>query len=138
MVTGIIYKIECCITGEVYYGSTTQKYLSMRMAEHKSGCKRWKEGKTTYTTSYSIIERGYYSYNVIENVECENKHQLHTRERYYIENNECINKFIPARTHREYNEKYQKTYAKAYYQTNKEHINKLNRLRYAENKTKTI
>ena len=98
---GIIYKIECCITGEVYYGSTT-KTLNQRMIQHKSKWKAWTAGKTRYITSFNIIERGHYSYSLIENVECDDKHQLHTRERFYIENNECINKMIPNRSDKEY------------------------------------
>ena len=33
---GKIYKIVCNITGEVYYGSTIEKYLSSRLAKHKN------------------------------------------------------------------------------------------------------
>ena len=120
---GIIYKLECCITGEVYYGSTTQS-LNIRMSEHKACCKRWKEGKYAFTTSFNIIDRGNYSYSLIETVECEDKYQLEARERYYIENNECINKFIPCRTRKEYREANKeaiKEQRKEYYEANKDH-----------------
>ena len=94
---GIIYKLECCITGEVDDGSTTLS-LNNRMMRHKSSCKRWKEGKYGFTTSFNIIDRGNYSYSLIETVECEDKHQLEAREWFYIENNECINKYVVGRT----------------------------------------
>jgi hypothetical protein len=144
---GIIYKIECNETGEVYYGSTTQS-LNRRMIGHKSCCKQWKEGKCNFTTSFQIIDRGNYSYNLIEIVECEDKYQLETRERFYIENNECINKYIPCRTGKEYseankeviNEKAKEWYTankdkkKAYREANKDHNNELQRQRRAKAK----
>jgi hypothetical protein len=148
---GIIYKITCNETGEVYFGSTTLS-LNSRISMHKTNCKRWKEGKYGFTTSFNIIDRGNYSYRLIETVECEDKKQLEARERYYIENNECINKFIPCRTQKEYDDankdkkkehreankehynKYMKEYMKAYYKANKEHYNELRRERRAKAK----
>lgn len=121
MVTGIIYKLVCNETNTVYYGSTTCS-LNRRICGHKSGCKEWKAGKRHYTTSYSIIEKGNYSYSLIETVECEDKKQLETRERYYIENNECVNKYIPTRTNKEYSDA-NKDKAKEYKEANREAIN---------------
>jgi hypothetical protein len=118
---GIIYKITCNETGEVYYGST-QKSLSKRIISHKSKCKAWKEGKYAYTTSFNIIDRGNYSYVLIETVDCEDRKQLEAREHYYIENNECINKILVGRT------------KKAYYEANKDTIKELNKTRYETNK----
>ncbi len=159
---GIIYKLECCITGECYYGSTKTS-LNKRMTEHKASYKRWKEGKTNYITSFQIIDRGNYSYSLIETVECEDRYHLGQRERYYIENNECINKYIPCRTGKEYSEDnkeaikektkewyaankdkkkaYDKEYReankekkKAYYEANRDHINELQRQHYLKQK----
>ncbi len=123
---GIIYKIVCNETGEVYYGSTTQS-LNIRMNGHKSGCKAWKLGNTGHSTSYDIIDRGNYSYTLIETVECENKHQLYERERFYIENNECVNHVIPTRTVKEYNNdnrEAQKERCRIYKQTHQEEMKK--------------
>ena len=126
MVTGIIYKITCCITGEVYYGSTQQS-LNKRMTGHKSGCKAWKREKTGHSTSYDIIDRGNYSYSLIETVECEDRNQLHTRERFYIENNECVNRVIPTRTIKEYRDdirEAQTERCRIYKQTHQEEMRK--------------
>ena len=95
---GIIYKIICNITNEIYFGSTINT-LNRRMILHKSKCKSYNNGKYHFITSFNIINRGNYSYLLIENVECETKRELEIRERFYIENNECINKVIPCRTH---------------------------------------
>ena len=129
MVTGIIYKITCHETGEVYYGST-QYSLNKRITEHKSQCKRWKEGKTNYTTSFQIIERANYSYSLIEKVECETKKQLETRERMFIENNECVNKCIVGRTRKECN----KAYKDAHREANREQNKEYNKMYYLKQK----
>ncbi len=131
---GIIYKIVCNETGEVYYGSTQQS-LNKRIAIHVSKCKGWKAGNYHYTTSFSIIERGNYSYSLIETVECQDRQQLETRERFYIEKNECANKVIPTRTQKEWQEQY-KTQRNIYNQVNRDHINELHRQQYHNNKDK--
>jgi len=41
---------------------------------------------------------------LVEKYRCETKDELHARERYYIENNKCVNKVIPTRTTKEYND----------------------------------
>jgi hypothetical protein len=137
---GIIYKLECCITGEVYYGSTQQS-LSKRMSEHKTKCKQWKEGKCGFVTSYQIIDRGNYSYSLIETTECEDRKQLEQRERFYIENNECINKNVAGRTLKESQKEYYEANKevilerqKVYKEANKDHINEIARQRYLKKK----
>ena len=125
---GYIYKIYDNTNGNVYYGSTTQT-LSKRIAGHRAMYNKYLNGATNYTTSYSILSNGDYSYCVVEEIECENKWILRNKERFYIENNECVNKQIPTRTDKEYSEKYyedNKTHikecSKKYYEDNKEHI----------------
>ena len=101
-----IYKIYDNTNGNQYYGSTTQK-LSMRMCGHRANYKRFMEKGygiygTGYCRSFDILKNGDYSYSLVEEVECDSKLILHQRERYYIENNDCINKYIPSRTSQEY------------------------------------
>ena len=106
-----IYKIVCNITGETYYGSTTQP-LSVRIGGHRKHAKK-EEYKIT---SKPIILRGNYDIVLCEECPCENKEQLHARERKWIEENECVNKVIPGRTPaewREANNEYQKNYQEA-------------------------
>jgi hypothetical protein len=122
---GVIYKLICNETNEVYFGSTTQK-INERVSDHKAKCKAWKAGKYHYFTSFQIIERGNYKYELVEEVVYEDKKQLETRERYYIENNDCINKVIPTRSIKEYrqaNKDAINEYNKAYHQANKDAIN---------------
>ena len=143
---GKIYKIECNETGEVYYGSTTQKYLSERMSGHRCAYRKWLKGKVRKCQSYDIIERGNYSYSLVEDYPCERKEQLLSRERWFIQNNECVNKVFPATSLvKEYIQEYQRKWReenkeqiaekkKEYYNENKEKIAEKRKEYYNENK----
>ena len=125
---GKIYKIEPIVEheeGEIYIGSTTCKYLSQRMKNHRADYDRWKEGKRGLVTSFNLF--GKYGLEkcqilLIENVCCEYINELKTREAYYIRTLKCVNKIIPLRTINEY------------YQDNKDKILEQQRERYDENK----
>jgi hypothetical protein len=90
---GKIYKIVCNITGKVYIGSTCKKLLSQRLTQHVWFYKKWKINNKNYTTSFEIIEGDNYYIKLIELVSCSCRDELLMKERYYIENNECVNKF---------------------------------------------
>ena len=91
---GKIYKIECNITGEVYYGSTIDT-LNRRLTLHiyDRHCK-----------SKQIIDRGDYEMILIKNYPCNNVYELEEEEAKYIRNNTCINNNIPHRTRKEHYE----------------------------------
>jgi hypothetical protein len=99
---GKIYRIVCNTTGLVYYGSTTEKSLSSRLRGHRCGYKDYVDGKRRFITSFSVIENDNFNIELVENYPCTSKEELHRRERFYIENNDCVNKFIPTRTGPEY------------------------------------
>ena len=130
---GIIYKITCNETGEVYIGSTLTKYLCNRIAGHKGHYKEWQEGKRNYTVSFSIMERNNYSYSIIEKVECENRYELEKIEGKYILENTCINKNIPGKTPED-KKKISHIHNKAYYEANKDTILKHQKAHYEANK----
>jgi hypothetical protein len=135
-----IYKIVCNETGETYYGSTT-RLLCQRMATHRHSLK----SKNYICASFTILERGNYICVLCEEYPCDNKEQLFMRERFWIENNECVNKRVPIKndeekrqTHnesqrnyqnsdarkdiqREYNTKYQIEYRKRNIEKRKEY-----------------
>jgi len=114
-----IYKIICNITGQIYIGSTTKKYLSMRLAGHVGAYKNWLKGETTYVTSFKIIENDDYDIILIENYPCNSKDELHARERYWTSQIDCINK---VKNQGLYNELGKVEYDKHYYETNKDKI----------------
>jgi hypothetical protein len=98
---GKIYKIVCNTTGLTYYGSTTRARLASRITSHRSNFKQYKEGKS-YISSFEVLKNGNYDYSLVENYPCNSKDELHSRERFWIVNNACVNKVIPKRTKNEY------------------------------------
>ncbi len=140
---GKIYKLVGY--GKTYYGSTTQP-LCERKAGHKRRLDCMSKELFKLGDDIDIV--------LVESYPCNNKEELHQRERYYIENNECINKVIPTRTDKEYREnnkdkikenkkKYNKVNkdkikekCKEYYENNKEQINEKNKEYRKNNKDK--
>ena len=109
---GKIYKLIGY--GKTYYGSTTQ-LLCQRKTGHKRSYKNHRDCK-----SKEIFELGDdVDIVLVESYPCNNKEELHKRERYYIENFECVNKIIPTRTIKEWRED-NKDKIKQYYEDNKD------------------
>ena len=106
---GKIYRIDG--GGLTYVGSTTKKYLSTRLAKHKSDYKRYLNGNQHYLSSFEIIKLGDCKIELIECFPCNSKDELTAREGYYIRQMDCINKNIAGRILKEY--------LKQYYEENK-------------------
>lgn len=107
---GIVYKISGY--GMDYYGSTIQ-LLNDRIWSHKSVYRRWKSGKLKHKCySYAILDKGDdWTYEVVDTILTDiNKTGLLEREQYWIDNNECINRFN-AITSKEYKNEYQRKWA---------------------------
>ena len=119
---GKIYRIVCNNTGKVYIGSTTQS-LSKRLVAHRLDYKKYTNGKGNFITSFEIIKNNDYSIILIENVACNNREELLKKERYYIENTDCVNKLVPLRTAKEYRDN-NKEKLKQYSINNSEKIKK--------------
>ena len=107
---GKIYKIEPNCEhekNEIYIGSTTKKYLSQRMVEHRGNYNRWKNGQTNKTMSFDLFEKyGLDNCDIIliENVNVNSKDELIAREKHFIKTLKCINKLVPGRTKKEHYE----------------------------------
>lgn len=116
-----IYKIVSNVSDDVYYGSTCSP-LSQRLSEHRSNYKRFLNGKFRYVTSYKILESDNYDIVLVENYPCNNREELHSRERYFIDSFNCVNKNIPTQTQQEWAIKHRESHrksSKVYYETNK-------------------
>lgn len=93
---GKIYKITCIENNLVYYGSTCMP-LRKRLSGHRRSYKQFLKGNYDYVTSFDIIKYNTAKIELVEDFKCETKLDLHKREQYYIENNDCVNKCIPAK-----------------------------------------
>ncbi len=125
---GKIYKITCDENDLVYYGSTCSP-LRKRLCGHKSCYKNYTKGGTAgKCKSFDIVKYESCKIELVEDYPCDDKLQLKTRERYFIENNECHNKCTPTKTEKEW--------WKEHYEKNKEYIKAVNRKYKRENKEK--
>jgi hypothetical protein len=146
---GKIYKLVG--GGLTYYGSTCST-LTRRLCGHKTD---FKQGKNL--SSKLLFETGdEVKIYLVEKYHCNDKIELNARERYWIENNECVNKQIPTRTIKEYyeahkekikeqNKEYKELHkeqrkekAKEYYEANKEVRKEKEKERYEANKDKIL
>ena len=131
---GKIYRLVCKDPDLVYYGSTTVR-LSKRLYSHKANFKRGDRGDNV--TSCKLFEAGDVEIFLVENYPCNTKEELIARERYYIENNPCVNYVVPGRNMREWyeaNKEKKKEYNKQYRENNRDRINELKRLYRARKK----
>jgi len=102
-----IYKLETICEsdeGDVYIGSTTQNYISHRLAEHVRGYNNWKNRKYPFVSSYALFEKyGIDNVRIIllESCPCTSNAELRAREAYYQKSMKCINKNIAFRTKEE-------------------------------------
>jgi len=150
MNTGYIYQIYDNTNGNKYYGSTKQG-LSKRLSKHRGDYKDFLNGKKVSNyTSFKILENEDFNISLVEKVEYNDKIELTARERFYIENNECVNKVIPSRTQKEYREankdkikqrhkeyrEANKDKIKEYYEANKDKILEQHKEKYEQNKDK--
>ena len=144
---GKIYRLVG--SGMTYYGSTV-KTLNERKSKHRSAYKQFLIGKKTHVTSFDIIKEECII-ELVENYPCLTKKELETRERYYIENNECINRYVPTQTriewrlktkeqkkqydaeYREKNAELLKQKKQEYYLKNIEHVNQKSKQYHATN-----
>lgn len=126
---GKIYKIVCNTTNLCYFGSTIEKHISNRLSKHRSSFKCYLNGKGHNISSFKVLENDNYEIILVETICCENVYELRNRERFYIENNECVNRCIPNRTRKEFE--------KQYYQTDnwKEIKKQINKRYYQKKKT---
>ena len=124
---GKIYKLVSNQTTDVYYGSTCQP-LCVRMGGHRSDFKRGQQ-----ITAKKLLQFNDCQIILIEKFPCDSKEELLSRERFYIENNKCVNKYIPMGTVTEWKENHPE-YTKEYYSANKEKIMNRSKEYYHTNK----
>ena len=140
---GKIYKIEPICEhdeGDIYIGSTTKDYLSKRMVAHRDVYNKYKKGKYNFVTIFKLFDKyGIENCKIylLESVNANSRDELLAREGYYIRTLKCVNKVIPDRTKKEYNEKYRQDHieeerekSRVYYQDHIEELREIRRLHY--------
>ena len=136
---GYIYKIFCKTDDElVYYGSTTLQ-VCKRIKQHQYHYNYWKNGNNDFTTSFLIIDIGDWDYMTVEKVVYDEPFELKNRERFWIVNNECVNRIIPNTTPKESSKKWRdnnKEAIKQYQEENKEKLKEYKKQYQEENKEK--
>jgi len=138
---GKIYKIVCDTTGLIYIGSTIQKYLSSRLSSHTSKYKKYLNNTYPFLTSFKVLENNNFKIILIEKSPCNSKEELEKQERKYIETIDCVNKYVPTRTHNEWridNKNLLIEKRKKYYQDNKDKITERNKQYRLKNKDKVL
>ena len=91
-----IYCIRSLSRPELIYIGASCRRLSERFSKHKSS--------TNDTSSKQIIDIGDAYIELIENYPCNSKEELNRREGSFVRSVECVNKNIPGRTKKEYQE----------------------------------
>lgn len=100
-----IYRIRCLNTGNIYIGSTTQRWLCQRLAVHKKKYDYFLSGNNHFVSVFDIFQNENYVMELIENYPCNSKKELFERERFFIENEpKCVNLCNPIRTRIDNNE----------------------------------
>ncbi len=116
---GKIYKIVNDELNLTYFGSTTQD-LKKRLSSHYHDINTHKNitSKILFTTE---LKPKIY---LVEEVKCDNREQLEKRERYYIENFDCVNKILPSQTRNEVEKRYRKNNLELCRKRSREHNQK--------------
>ena len=130
---GKVYEIICRITSERYIGSTIDT-LPRRLSKHRT--------PSNTCISKTIISRGDYYINLLEECDCENRMQLLKKEREWYDKLKCINLIKPfanVEEKKEYQKEYRnkeqaKEYYKEYYEENKEQAKEYYKEYYEENR----
>tara|TARA_Y100000389_G_scaffold203220_1_gene250966 strand:+ start:35282 stop:35869 length:588 start_codon:yes stop_codon:yes gene_type:complete len=115
--------------------------LNRRKTYHKTSYNQWKKQNKNYKyiTAYEIVKYEDFKIMLLEELMCNNKKELHIRERHWIEQHEhcCVNKNIPIQTNKEYYNK-NKTHItelkNVYKKNNKEQLSEFNKKYYTTNK----
>ena len=123
----MVYKIYNTIDSDIYIGSTCCS-LGMRMAKHRSATKCPKQKHyRLYQKMNDLGVKNFYIVLVDEIPDCQNKEQLHKKEREKIEElKPALNYAIPTRTFQEWvedNREYVREFDRNYRRENREHRN---------------
>ena len=99
---GKIYKIVDNGYNECYFGSTIQP-LYKRLEHHRSIYKSNGCASALILNKYGVETC---KIELVENYPCDNREELRAREGYYIQNHDCVNKYIPGGVKADWDKRY--------------------------------
>ncbi len=104
---GKIYSIRSHQIDKIYIGSTIEP-LYKRLNAHKRKYKEYKNGGYHYVSSFELIQYNDVYIELIENIVCNSKEELRSKEGNYIRlhKNKCVNKKIECQTMKQYTTQY--------------------------------
>jgi Zn ribbon nucleic-acid-binding protein len=125
-----VYKLVSPQTDKVYIGSTCQKYLSSRFAQHKTDYKLYlNSNNKSYYTSFEIVKYPDAKIILVQSYpQCKNNMEQRMYEQDYIDIYDCVNKqraYSSPEQYKEYNDAHKEEraiYSKQYYENNREQI----------------
>jgi hypothetical protein len=132
---GKIYKLINLDTNECYIGSTCEPALARRLANHVTDYKTYLNGHRGYVSSFKIIANGNYDIVLVETYPCNNKDELHSRERYWTNEIDCVNVIKKQGI---FNQLGKKEYTKNYKQDHKSEIVEKSKTYYIEHKSEIL
>lgn len=134
---GFIYKVVG--NGLTYYGSSTKSSCAARMVQHRYDAKRYMEdGNRRVPASVVCFLKGDARIELVEKFPCECRDELLKRERFYIENNECVNKCMPTRTIKEWHEEHKEEIKEYKAEWHKQHYDPVRQKEYREQNKESI
>jgi hypothetical protein len=104
---GMIYYIsgEDGLDGDIYIGSTEEPTLEDRLKNHINDYKCWKNGRSSYVSSYDVFEKYGVENCKITLLEIVGLNDIKfRREGHYQKTMNCVNKIIAGRTDAEWRE----------------------------------
>lgn len=143
---GKIYKLISNNTNDIYIGSTSCPRLCTRLQIHKDAYKRYLNNTGRYYSGCELLKYPDCKIILLENYPCSTKEELFSKEREYIEKNNCVNLQKPIMTrdellqyHKDYysnNIYYFNEVSKNYREKNRELIKERDKIYYTNNKEK--
>ena len=129
-----IYKIVDDTNGNIYIGSTIEKYISARLSKHVSDYKSFTNGSKKFYSSFKIFENCSFHIELLEDYNCSNRFELRRREGFYIKKyaDSCVNIQVAGQTQKEYrdiNKGKMKEYLITYRKNNVERQREYDKLR---------
>jgi hypothetical protein len=107
-----VYKIISNQTDKVYIGSTCQKYLSSRLAQHKKDYKKYLNDNKHYVSSFKILKYDDCKIVLIQSYTyCKNNMEKIMFEQDWIDCYDCVNgrkAYTSLEQKKEYNNEYNK------------------------------